>query len=213
MAPFKKLLGKQDFLFGKKYIPADFVFPDDPSHLNVKQAWQFLEHIRKRQRKAPDDVFWFRYWLNNEGELANPVLPSPEVSEVEGDEAEGSEAEDGSAEDDGAEDCDDDYSKAQEVRQGEGLNSDHDEDGDGGLDGTVEVEDLLPVIHCSAKAQGKPNDKVTDKTKNQTLVTTTGPSQIPKIRQEGKMRSECWIHAYNYNLTIQPKWILNGGHL
>ena len=102
-APFKKLLGKQDFLFGKKYIPADFVFPDDPSHLNVKQARQFLEHIHKHQRKAPDDVFRFRYWLNNEGELADPVLPSPEVSEVEGDEAEGSEAEDGSAEDDGAE--------------------------------------------------------------------------------------------------------------
>ena len=216
-APFKKLPRKQDFLFGKKYIPADFVFPDDPSHLSVKQARQFLEHIRKRQRKAPDDVFRFCYWLNNEGELADPVVASPEVSEVEGEEVEGTEARDGGADDDSADnggaDNGDTKDGAQNVGRGEDLGGEHDKDGDGGSDGTAEVEDLLPVIHYSAKAQEKADNKVTKKPQNQNRVATPRPSQTPKSRQEGKLRSEGWTDTYNCHLTIQPKLIVQRSQL
>ncbi|KAN0074432.1 hypothetical protein V8E55_011844, partial [Tylopilus felleus] len=70
-APFKKLATSQDMLFKKNHLPPDFIFLDDPSHMKVGQARQFLEYIQKRQRKVPDDVFGFRYWLNSNGELTD----------------------------------------------------------------------------------------------------------------------------------------------
>ena len=73
LAPFKKLPSSQEMLFKKNHIPPDIIFPNDPSHMKVEQAWHFLEFVCKRQRKFPNDVFGLRYWFNNKGKLADPV--------------------------------------------------------------------------------------------------------------------------------------------
>ncbi|KAG9309018.1 hypothetical protein JVU11DRAFT_11134 [Chiua virens] len=71
--PFKRLptIGHQ--MIEPQYLPPDFEFPGDLSHMRKSEATTFLEFIRARQETHPDDVFRFHQWLNDSGELEMPV--------------------------------------------------------------------------------------------------------------------------------------------
>ena len=65
------------------HLPDDFEFPDDPSHMWKTDAITFLEFIRERQRSHPEDVFAFHHWLNDAGEVQEPVGEEEEGSAVD----------------------------------------------------------------------------------------------------------------------------------
>ncbi|KAG9309141.1 hypothetical protein JVU11DRAFT_10851 [Chiua virens] len=71
--PFKRLptIGHQ--MIEPQYLPPDFEFPGDLSHMRKSEATTFLEFIRAWQETHPDDVFRFHQWLNDSGELEMPV--------------------------------------------------------------------------------------------------------------------------------------------
>jgi hypothetical protein len=60
-------------LFKSDHLPLGFIFPDDPSHMKQEGAKQFLDFIRYRQIKHSENVFGFEYWLDSNGDLADPV--------------------------------------------------------------------------------------------------------------------------------------------
>ena len=65
------------------HLPDDFEFPDDPSHMWKTDVITFLEFIRERQRSHPEDVFAFHHWLNDAGEVQEPVGEEEEDSAVD----------------------------------------------------------------------------------------------------------------------------------
>lgn len=61
-------------MIAEHHLPDDFEFPDDPSHMRKAEVTRFLQFIIQRQKTHPDDVFEFHHWLNDDGELQDPVL-------------------------------------------------------------------------------------------------------------------------------------------
>lgn len=82
-APFKKLAKFQHQLFAPEHLPNDFTFPSDPSHMLFSDAKRFLNFIRARQQKSPDDVFGFLCTLNRDRDLAE-VIEDTDDSDTEG---------------------------------------------------------------------------------------------------------------------------------
>ena len=64
----------------ERHLPDDFEFPNDPSHMWKMDAIAFLEFIRARQQSHPEDVFAFHHWLNDAGEVQEPVGEEEEGS-------------------------------------------------------------------------------------------------------------------------------------
>ena len=60
-------------MFASTHLPDEFAFPDDPSHLKAGEARRFLEFIRERQQKVPEDIFEFQYWIDAKDKLQAPV--------------------------------------------------------------------------------------------------------------------------------------------
>ena len=67
-------------MIAEQHLPDDFEFPDDPSHMWKTDAIAFLEFIQERQRSHPEDVFTFHHWLNDAGEVQEPVGEEEEGS-------------------------------------------------------------------------------------------------------------------------------------
>ncbi|KAN0074441.1 hypothetical protein V8E55_011853 [Tylopilus felleus] len=166
-APFKKLGGFQDWLFKKTHLPPNFIFPDDPSDMKAVQARVFLDFIQRRQQKFPNDVFSFRYWLNDNDELTDPVGASLDRSDSSDDDS--SDGDDLITISDDAAEVEEDLlpaigsTKGKEKMatsprpihpSGEQGESSEDDDLNGTSDNAAVVEeDLLPVIGSRKKTQ------------------------------------------------------------
>ncbi|KAI6149609.1 hypothetical protein BKA82DRAFT_4353705 [Pisolithus tinctorius] len=71
--PFKQLRSHQIEMIAAEYLPANFSFTGDPSHMSVSAATRLLSFWQQQQQTNPDDVFTFHKWLDRFGELHSPV--------------------------------------------------------------------------------------------------------------------------------------------
>ncbi|KIO01366.1 hypothetical protein M404DRAFT_150145, partial [Pisolithus tinctorius Marx 270] len=71
--PFKQLRSHQIEMIVAEYLPANFSFTGDPSHMLVSVATRLLSFWQQRQQTNPDDAFTFHKWLDRFGELHSPV--------------------------------------------------------------------------------------------------------------------------------------------
>ncbi|KAI6142456.1 hypothetical protein BKA82DRAFT_4018159 [Pisolithus tinctorius] len=71
--PFKQLRSHQIKMIAAQYLPTNFSFTGDPSHMSVSVAMQLLSFWQQQQQSNPDDVFTFQKWLDQFGELQSPV--------------------------------------------------------------------------------------------------------------------------------------------
>ncbi|KAI6153827.1 hypothetical protein BKA82DRAFT_35667 [Pisolithus tinctorius] len=71
--PFKQLGSHQIKMIAAEYLPANFSFTGDPSHMLVSAATWLLSFWWQWQQTNPDDAFTFHKWLDRFGELHSPV--------------------------------------------------------------------------------------------------------------------------------------------
>ncbi|KAI6011177.1 hypothetical protein EDC04DRAFT_2905621 [Pisolithus marmoratus] len=72
MVPFKKLGQYQADMIAPRHLPENFTFTVDPSHMQMSAAMELLTFWHEQQASDPEDVFAFKKWLNQSGELNSP---------------------------------------------------------------------------------------------------------------------------------------------
>ena len=60
-------------MIAEHHLPTDFQFPDDPSHMWKVDVIQFVDFIKAQQKSHLADIFKFHHWLNDSGDLEEPV--------------------------------------------------------------------------------------------------------------------------------------------
>ncbi|KAI5999623.1 hypothetical protein EDD15DRAFT_2362917 [Pisolithus albus] len=71
--PFKRLGQHQHEMIAARHLPPQFTFTVDPSHMHVAAVVELLNFWRTRQESHPEDVFTFQEWLDNSGDLQDPI--------------------------------------------------------------------------------------------------------------------------------------------
>ncbi|KAI5990729.1 hypothetical protein EDD15DRAFT_2369422 [Pisolithus albus] len=71
--PFKRLGQHQHEMIAARHLPPQFTFTVDPSHMHVAAVVELLNFWRTRQESHPEDVFTFQKWLDNSGDLQDPI--------------------------------------------------------------------------------------------------------------------------------------------
>ncbi|KAI6102905.1 hypothetical protein F5141DRAFT_1217476 [Pisolithus sp. B1] len=70
--PFKKLGWYQANMISPCHLPPNFTFTVDPSHMHLSDAMELLNFWKECQESHPNDIFAFRKWLDQAGNLQLP---------------------------------------------------------------------------------------------------------------------------------------------
>ncbi|KAI6137262.1 hypothetical protein F5141DRAFT_1060125 [Pisolithus sp. B1] len=70
--PFKKLGQYQADMISPCHLPPNFTFTVDPSHMHLSDVMELLNFWKECQESHPNDIFVFRKWLNQAGNLQLP---------------------------------------------------------------------------------------------------------------------------------------------
>ncbi|KAI6106028.1 hypothetical protein EV401DRAFT_2078377 [Pisolithus croceorrhizus] len=70
--PFKKLGWYQADMISPCHLPPNFTFTVDPSHMHLLDVMELLNFWKECQESHPNDIFTFRKWLDQAGNLQLP---------------------------------------------------------------------------------------------------------------------------------------------